>query len=321
LYYFVTVVVFTLFIVLLIRWITGRMVSSITDVSEAAKRVAHGQYVPLPPTTSQDEVGQLVRSFNAMVVQLDEGMRLRQALDLAMEVQQSLLPQSPPDINGLDIAGKSTYCDETGGDYFDFLEFAELGQGRIGVAVGDVAGHGIAAALLMTTVRALLRSRIIQPGTLSQVLTDVNRLLCIDTSQSVNFMTLFLMLIDPVKHEIHWVRAGHDPAIIYDASANSFEELRGDGIALGVDDSFSFQEYRYQEWTDGRIILIGTDGIWETENPQGQLFGKERLREIVRQHSNDSSQTILQAITDTLATFRHTAPQEDDITMVVIKTT
>jgi phosphoserine phosphatase RsbU/P len=317
-YFFAGGALSVLFILVLMRLVTGRTVSSIKAVARAAENIATGAYTPLIPAKTQDEVGQLIESFNTMALQLEERIRLKEALDLAMQVQQSLLPQESPQIDGLDIAGKSIYCDETGGDYYDFLEFSEL-DGRLGVVVGDVAGHGIAAALIMATVRSLLRSRITQPGTLSEVIADVNRLLCLDTSQTASFMTLFFMLADRVKKEINWVRAGHDPAIVYDPATDSFSELRGGGIALGVDETLAFHEYAYDGWTDGQIIVIGTDGIWEAESDEAVMFGKERLRELIREHRNRSAREILQTITDALSEFRRTAPQQDDITLVVVK--
>jgi len=318
-YYILTGSFFILFVLLLIRLVTGRTVSSIKDVSTAAEKIARGKYSSLPPARTQDEVGQLIANFNTMVSQLKERMRMKEAMGLAMEVQQSLLPRKSPEIKGFDIAAESIYCDETGGDYYDFIAFPELGNGRVGIAVGDVAGHGIAPALLMTTVRALLRSRAIQPGSLSQMITDVNRLLCTDTSDSGNFMTLFFMLINEENQELKWVRAGHEPAIVYDLRADSFTELHGNGIALGVDSTWLYEEYEHEAPTNGQIILIGTDGIWETENPQGEMFGKQRLREIIRQRRNHSSHEIAQAILDELARYRQSAPQKDDITMVVMK--
>jgi sigma-B regulation protein RsbU (phosphoserine phosphatase) len=302
-YYLVTGTIFIFVILLLIRLVTGRTVSSIKEVSNAAENIAQGDYTASLPVRSQDEVGQLIRNFNTMTSQLQERMRLKEAMGLAMEVQQSLLPREAPRIEGFDIAGQSS----------------ELGHGRVGVAVGDVAGHGIAPALLMTTVRALLRSRIIQPGGLAQMITDVNRLLCIDTSESGNFMTLFFMLMDSDNREVQWVRAGHEPALVYDPSTDSFSELYGDGIALGVDETWSFQENRQELWSDSQIVLIGTDGIWESENPQGEGFGKKRLREIIRKHKHQTSQEIVHAITEALANYRQTAPQQDDVTMVVVK--
>jgi sigma-B regulation protein RsbU (phosphoserine phosphatase) len=300
--------------------VTGRTVSSIKDVSSAAESIAQGDYSAFLPVKSEDEVGQLMENFNTMASQLQERMRLKQEMNLAMEVQQSLLPQRPPEIVGFDIAGKSIYCEETGGDYYDFIEFPELGQGHMGVAVGDVAGHGIAPALLMTTVRAFLRSRVLtQPEDLADAITEVNRLLCADTAETGNFMTLFFMLIDSGNGKVRWVRAGHEPAMIYDPSTDSFDELHGRGIALGVDETWSFEEQIRELWSDSQIVLIGTDGIWETENPQGESFGKRRLKEIIRQHKNKSSEEIVQAVTEALADHRETAPQQDDVTMVVIK--
>jgi sigma-B regulation protein RsbU (phosphoserine phosphatase) len=319
-YYFIMGAVFILLILFLIRFVTGRAVFSIKEVSHAAKRIAGGDFGETLPVKTQDEVGELTRSFNAMTLQLEDRMRLKEALDLAMEVQQNFLPQKFVAIEGLDIAGKCIYCDETGGDYFDFLSFKELGlgNGRIGIAVGDVVGHGIAAALLMTTARALLRCRASQPGGLSQMINDVNRILCLDTSDSGSFMTLFFMLIDPVKKEFQWVRAGHDPAIVYDSAMDSFNELKGKGTAIGIDDQWSFQDYQ-SNWERGQIMLIGTDGIWETANNADEQFGKERVKELIRQNQKSSAQDILHAVTDRLATFRQSNMLQDDITLVVIK--
>ena len=129
----------------------------------------------------------------------------------------------------------------------------------------------------------------------------------------------FLLVIDSVEKELTWVRAGHDPAIIYDPASGSINELNGRGTVLGFDAGWTFEEYKHSGWTEGQIIVIGTDGIWETENPHSEKFGKFRLRQIIRQHSQFSSQEILKAITDALAAFRDTAPQSDDVTLVVVK--
>ncbi len=319
LYYLITGSIFILLIILLIRWVTGHSVSSIKNISKAASKIAHGDQSDSLPVKTEDEVGELTRSFNTMVLQLEERMRLKESLNLAKEVQQNLLPGKSLEIGDLDIAGKSIYCDETGGDYYDFLQFSELGQGRIGIAVGDVAGHGIPAALLMTTARGLLRSRTTQPGSLAQMINDVNRHLCFDTSETGNFMTLFFMLIDSTQRRIHWVRAGHDPAIVYNPATDTFNELNGDGAALGVDETWSYQEYEHSELSAGQIILIGTDGIWETENAQGQRLGKDRVKQTLRQHQESASQEILQAIIDEVVEFRQSIKQADDITLVVIK--
>ena len=130
-----------------------------------------------------------------------------------------------------------------------------------------------------------------------------------------------IAVFDVEKKEIRWVRAGHDPAIFYDAAEDEFAELEGKGIALGVDEGWRYEVYSRNGWRYGQMILIGTDGIWEAENQRGERFGKERLREVLRRNSHVSAAKILRAITDTLADFRQKMPQEDDITLVVIKAT
>lgn len=310
---------FIFFVLLLIRTVAGRTVKTISQVSQAAQQVAKGDFQLQLASERQDEVGQLVRSFNTMVMQLEEGIRLKEALDLAMEVQQNLLPSKPPQISAVDIAGTSIYCDETGGDYYDFLEFSEPGEGKLAVAIGDVAGHGISAALLMTTARAMLRTRIMQSGSLGEVVSDVNRLLCLDTDRTGDFMTLYVMMIDKTTWKLRWVRAGHAPAILYDWQNDSFEELRGEGSALGVLDSSAYEEYHYNSWNGSKLLFLGTDGIWETENPQGEMYGMERLRTLLREHCQFSAQAIIDTVMSDLTCFRDSSPQEDDITMVVLK--
>ena len=317
--FLITGALFIVVILLLIRSVAGRTVASIREVSLAAGKVAEGDYGVHLAAGSGDEVGHLIRSFNAMAAQLEERMRLKEALDLAMKVQQNLLPDKPPRVEGLDIAGTCIYCDETGGDYYDFLQFPELGEGKIAFAVGDVAGHGISAALLMTTVRAMIRTRLLQSAGLAQVTEDVNRLLCCDTERSGDFMTLFLALLDTTSRDLFWVRAGHTPAILYDWSRDFFEELKGEGVALGFDYAATFTAYRYDGWNSTRLLFMGTDGIWETENPQGEQFGTERLQAVLRQHCRSSSDRIVQAVLGALEEFRLGRSPEDDITLVVVK--
>ncbi|MGB5984660.1 MAG: HAMP domain-containing protein [Desulfobacterales bacterium] len=143
-------------VLLLIRLTTARAVASIREVSQAAEKVALGDYKIDLPVRGSDEIGELMQRFNTMARQLEEGAHMKRSLLLAQEVQQSLLPAGRLITAGLEIAGDSRYCDETGGDYFDYilLPKSEARQELYAVAVSDVTGHGIAAALLMSTARA-----------------------------------------------------------------------------------------------------------------------------------------------------------------------
>jgi sigma-B regulation protein RsbU (phosphoserine phosphatase) len=243
----------------------------------------------------------------------------KKALALAGEVQKSLLPQSKPRIPGLDVAGKNISCDEIGGDYFDFLLRGESSNAPLSVVVGDITGHGVDAALLMTTARAFLRMRASQSGTISDIITAMNRHLTQDVLESGRFMTLFYMTLDPEEKRIDWVRAGHDPAVIYDPASDRFEELRGAGVALGVDEAFNYIANHKKNITNGQIIAIGTDGIWEAYNKDGKMFGKDRFKEIIRQYSNESAGGILNAVFNDLEQFTKGQKPEDDITLVIIK--
>ena len=125
----------------------------------------------------------------------------------------------------------------------------------------------------------------------------------------------------PAKKIIKWVRAGHDPAIFYDPTINRFSELEGEGVALGIDGKIKYRENVKTELTRGQIIVIGTDGLWETQNKTGTMFGKERLKILIRENAQSSAAEILTAIIDSLKAFKGSEKQEDDVTLVVAKVT
>ena len=245
--------------------------------------------------------------------------RIRQSLYLAHEVQQNLLPHHIPKVDGLDIAGKSIYCDETGGDYYDFIFDDKRRDGSIGIAIGDVSGHGISSALLMATVRSSLRQRSSIPGGAAEILSDVNRQLVLDVEDSGQFMTMFYIMIDPTGKNFHWVRAGHDPAILYDPIKDTFEELGGPGVALGVVEEWEYSKNVKMLSPAGQIIFLSTDGIWEACNNNGEMFGKEPIYEIIRKHFSHSANEIIEIVMKRLERFQAGAKIEDDITLVVIK--
>jgi sigma-B regulation protein RsbU (phosphoserine phosphatase) len=299
------------------RSITG----NISKLVDASRRIAVGDFSTRAEIESNDEMGELGRTFDGMVPALEENLKIKQSLDLAMEVQQSLLPARTPDIEGLDIAATSIYCDETGGDFYDFPTVGRNDRHRLGIAVGDVAGHGVSAALLMASARAFLRCRISQPGEKSKIISDVNALLASDTDDTGQFVTLFYADIDVNRRKIEWIRAGHDPALLYNPVDDKFEEMAGQGAALGIDKKTDFSVNSRNDLSPGEILCIGTDGIWETHNTQGEMFGRQRLRDIIRQKSHLPAEKILADVIDCVKEFRAGSRQEDDITLVIVKLT
>jgi phosphoserine phosphatase RsbU/P len=307
-------------ILVVIRTTVSRLTARIKEISAAAESLAGGRFGSPLMVTSRDEVGELTVSFNKMTRQLQQRLRMKEEINVAREVQQNLLPQSGFSAAGIAAAGISLYCDETGGDYFDFIDFVDNDR-KVGVAVGDVVGHGLGAALMMTTVRALLRCRIFQFGALDAIMADVNRLLCRDTTISGSFVTLFYIEVDRSQNSLSWVRAGHEPAIVYTPADGKFSEFKGQGVALGVDDNATFQyNQMLVSAVEPLIILIGSDGVWEVENGVGEQFGKERVKNILAAGWKQHPEEIVQVLVQEIAAFRGETQQRDDITLVVVKT-
>ena len=287
-------------------------------LEEGAKHLSRGEFDNRVNIRSRDEFGDIGAIFNSVGPRLKELYQVRNSLALAMEVQQNLMPKQDPHIDGADIAGKSIYCDETGGDYYDFLEADEHDPSKISIIIGDVSDHGIPSALLMTTARAFLRQRSTGPGTIKDIVSDVNRLLSKDVGTSSRFMSLFYTEIAPREQVIRWVRAGHDPALLYDPDTDAFSELSGKGLPLGVFEDTEYEETK-RAITPGQIITIGTDGIWEIVNSQGVMFGKENLKEVIRSQAKKTAKEIVSAIIEATDEFRGPIERQDDITIVIIK--
>ncbi|MGD9287106.1 MAG: SpoIIE family protein phosphatase, partial [Desulfobacterales bacterium] len=292
----------------------------VDELIQAMDHVKKGNYGHKARVYTNDEIGLAAETLNDMSKGLQERERLQNAIFLAQEVQQLLLPKDNPVIPGLDVAGKSIYCEETGGDYYDFLPMGPSGTTKIGVVVGDVSGHGIGSALFMSMARTLLRSRSVQNGRLSQIVNDVNRELANDLEDSGQFMTLFYLVVEQNQPDIRWIRAGHPPAIVYDVDHNAFDELTGAGIPLGVDPDWQYKEELKKDLPRNQIILIGTDGLWEAQNAEGQMFGKEPIYELIRRKAEMRSNQILESIVAELDRFQKGYRLADDVTLVVIKT-
>ena len=268
---------------------------------------------------SHSDITALKLAEEALIEREHERDQLRHSLELAMEVQQNLLPKTTPQIKGLDIAAESKYCDETGGDYFDFLEFNEPQGARVSVVIGDVSGHGIPAALLMASARSALRQRSKLAGSVSQIISDVNRLITEDVEESGRFITMFYLTVDPTQKALYWIRAGHEPALFYDQKKNTFEELKGKGAALGLSLKSSYEKNIKADLGKGNIVVLLSDGISEARNTEGQMFGTEAIKKVIQKHSHLSAKEILDNVFQEVIQFQGGNEFEDDTTIAVIK--
>jgi phosphoserine phosphatase RsbU/P len=305
--------------IILSRLFSTGIIDPVHRMQAAMARVERGDLAATVTVNSNDELGALAENFNQMTEGLKDRYRLRQSLDLAKEVQQNLLPAKDPQFPGLDIAGTSIYCDETGGDYFDFFATPEPGAKTYNIVIADVSEHGIPSALLMASARAFLRQRSALAGSIADVVGDVNCQLTRDVEDSGRFITLFYLRIDRINHSLSWVRAGHDPAVLYDPLTDRFEKLTGAGIALGIDENWQYQEEKRTDLTAGQILLLNTDGIWEARNPRDELFGKQAIYDIIRKNSHARAAKIQDAVLAGLKQFQQGVEPADDIALIIIK--
>ncbi|WP_147819765.1 PP2C family protein-serine/threonine phosphatase [Salidesulfovibrio onnuriiensis] len=288
--------------------------------TEVLSRVSRGRLDRMVPVATRDELGYIAGHTNAMIAKLRERLHMKEGLRIAREVQRNFLPDKAPDLPGLEIAGTTLYSDETGGDFYDYVPCDDEACGRTAVMVGDVVGHGVGAALLMASARAMLLQGAAQPGSAAETVRHANLHLSRDTAGTGRFLSLFLLDIDPAAQRMAWVNAGHPPALLYDPRAETFTRLAGNGdIPLGVEQGWPYTAHDQPWLSPGQLLLLGTDGIWETRNQQREMYGISRFQDVIRQSATKSAQEILRAVMESISAFRGQAPLDDDITLVVVK--
>ena len=205
---------------------TADMPTAIRAVNEGSIFQFHPK--PCPAGTLCQAIQSAIGEYRKVTSDQKQLNNFKSSMAQASQVQQKLMPKSDPQVEGYDIAGKSIWCDETGGDYYDFLYPAVNGKKRIGIVVGDVTDHGIPSALLMTTARAFLRERVqTPPSECAAIISDVNNRLVRDVEELNLFMTMFYSEIAIKEKMIRWVKAGHEPAILYTPGTDSYELLAG----------------------------------------------------------------------------------------------
>ena len=278
--------------------------------------VSRGDLNSLVPVITQDEFGLSAVHINTMIEGLRHRIQLLTALKLAEEVQRNLLPTASLRMPGIDLSGTSIYCEETGGDYWDYLL---LPDGRLGVVVADASGHGIDAALFMSTARAFLISGAGHYEGPANLIDEVNSYLCRDSDLTCRFISMFFLEIDATGGTLCWVRGGQEPALLFNPVTADFQELGGVGMALGVSIDFKHEEYSQFGWESETVIVIGTDGVSEARNSAGEQFGTDRMKEIILSHASEPAAYIQSALIQASQNFRDGTPQEDDMTLLVVK--
>jgi serine phosphatase RsbU (regulator of sigma subunit)/predicted ester cyclase len=277
----------------------------------------------LPSAEADPQRFSVTEAFNEALVrnltwrfraaQARERERIEQELQVARRIQQELLPEATPELDGWRIATYYGPAREVGGDFYDFLE---LEDGRLGLVVGDATGHGMPAALVMATTRGMLRAVVQSLESPGEVLARVNEALVADIPPST-FVTCFYGILDPESGRLRYANAGHDlPCRRRNGQA---EELRARGMPLGLMPGMSYEE-KEAALEVGDSTLFYSDGLVEAHNPQREMFGFPRLRRLVAEHAGERS--LVDLLMDELRSFTGDGwEQEDDITLVTLQRT
>ena len=247
-----------------------------------------------------------------------EERRLLEAdLELSQKIQKALLPQHAPNIPGLELAVFSRPAQIVGGDYFDFFPF---GDGSHGLAIADVAGHGMASSLLMASVQTALRTLVPTTDSPADVLRHLNRFFCHNIHMTT-FVTLFLAQFDPVRRILTYGSAGHNPPLLYRHQASSGDPcvwLEPTGAAIGLIEEYKISTQTV-ELARGDILLLYTDGVTEAINAVEDQFGRDRLAALVHQAADLSAKEVVQKVRHGLQEFTNGQPLADDTTILVAK--
>ncbi|MBM4170497.1 MAG: PP2C family protein-serine/threonine phosphatase [Ignavibacteria bacterium] len=254
----------------------------------------------------------------AHVQRISERERLRKEMEIAAKVQLSLLPKEELKIPGYDIASTSIPAVEAGGDYFDFVK---LSGNKIGIAIGDVSGKGIGAAIYMTLTKGILQAHAEENVSPSNVLTKVNRLLY-KTIEKNSFVSMFYAILDVNNNSLLYSRAGHNPAILCSKKGMEPKLLLSKGMALGLEEGSKFTSTLNEEEINldsGDVVVLYTDGFTEAMNEKQEQYGEKKLVDLIENNKGLNSRDLLNLILKDVKRFVDNYPQHDDMTMVVLK--
>jgi serine phosphatase RsbU (regulator of sigma subunit) len=234
-------------------------------------------------------------------------------LEQAAEIQRAILPRGTPTVAGVDLAGHNAPCRTVGGDYYDFIPYDD---GRVAVVVGDVAGKGMSAALLMSNLQARVQLLAETPQDLAKMMSRL------DHSVSVNapinrFITMFFGVVDPVNNRLNFVNAGHNPPLLARASGK-VERLRAKGTVLGILPDIGYEEQTI-DFGPGDMIAIYSDGVTEAATPDGEEFGEDRLAQLLETNLDKGAGEIIDIVLEAVSKFTDAGPPDDDVTLLVAR--
>jgi sigma-B regulation protein RsbU (phosphoserine phosphatase) len=315
--------------------LTRTMTGAVHELYEGTERVTAGDFSHRISVKGNDQLSELAKSFNSMTENLErlivvakEKERLESEIEIARGVQNQLFPKAAPAMKTIHLSGSCQPARMVSGDYYDFLC---LPDGNVAIAIGDVAGKGIAAALLMASIQSIMRTQLTSGiprpgngkegarmgGSVSQMVGELNRQLYLNTSPE-KYATFCFGLYDEEEKSLTYTNAGHLPPILLHNGQPQLLEVTGTVVGL-------FPMMRYEErkiaMESGDILLAYTDGIVEPENPYGEEFGAERMMDLVVKHQTEASEEIIARIMEAVPHWTGSSELSDDMTVVLARRT
>lgn len=308
--------------------LTKSITTAVHNLDRGTQFVKRGDFSHRVVVRSQDQLGALAASFNQMTEYVQDLVkervqkeRLERELEIAKEVQEQMFPERAPEMGVLELAGVCLPARVVSGDYYDFLP---MGSRELGLAVGDICGKGISAALLMTNLQATLRSTVMNlrsrngtgdDRTVSELVESLNRQICSYTSAN-KFATFFYALYNDERQTLTYCNAGHNPPLFF--KNGKVRRLDAGGTVVGI-----FEDSKYEQETielgGGDVLVAYTDGITESVNEYGEEFGEERLIRIVQENRDASAEKIKDSIVKHVLSWTFAEEREDDMTLIVAR--
>jgi phosphoserine phosphatase RsbU/P len=303
--------------------LTRNITNTVDELHSATQRVRSGDLTHRVEVKQRDQLGDLGESFNTMTASVADLIeehsrreRLENELTIAREVQAQLFPRERPKVPGVEVEAICRPARIVSGDYYDFLP---LGPARLGMALADISGKGISAALIMASLQAALRSQTLMgqqaPGHTAEVVARLNQHLFRSTSEE-RYATLFYGVYDAAARTLEYTNAGHPPPLYL--VGQETRRLTAGGTVLGL-----FSDCPYEQETISispqSLLVMFSDGVTESENAAGQEFGEKRLLEVVQRNRHASAHEVLQALVAAAEAWTGTAEQTDDFTIMVAR--
>jgi len=292
--------------------VEGQPIGVISAFSRTAKGIFTAEFLELFSSLA-GQVGVAFRNAE-QTADLIAAKEQQRELEIAKNIQLSLLPTRIPEVAGIRLGGICIPAKEVGGDYYDYLCHD---NGRLDLVIADVSGHNVGAALIMSEARTMIRSRSGKFSKPDELLRELNQFLYEDLTKAELFITLFYLQYQPDTRVVEYASAGHSPTLLWQAAQSQCLRLDPEGLIVGVKKDFFYEKDSYK-LASGDVMLLYTDGLIEAENDHNEFFGEERLAELLRENHHLQPQELINYIVDQVRLFTGHQNFKDDVSMIVL---